>query len=137
MSKNSKNQKSITSFFKNSAQPKTSKFKAPPNVETQVVKDEPDNMPSSSTRTASERFVASSEQPTVMDCSLTTTDQSKSTHEIEWINLSDRFLLKNRTFDVQYAHFYAERLGTMRKMVVKAAENRWGLFILSKRKLEE
>ncbi|CAF4664626.1 unnamed protein product, partial [Rotaria magnacalcarata] len=37
--------------------------------------------------------------------------------------LSDRFILTNRNFDVQYAHLYAERLGAMRKMVAKAAEN--------------
>jgi hypothetical protein len=51
------------------------------------------------------------------------------THETEWINLSDRFLLLNRNFDVQYAHIYAERLGLMRKLVSKAAENRWGLLL--------
>ena len=51
------------------------------------------------------------------------------THETEWINLSDRFLLTNRNFDVQYAHMYVERLGLMRKMVTKAAENHWSLLI--------
>ena len=55
------------------------------------------------------------------------TNQRQPTDETEWINLSDRFLLTNRNFDVQYAHLYAERLGIMRKMVTKAAENHWGL----------
>ncbi|CAF0785638.1 unnamed protein product, partial [Didymodactylos carnosus] len=46
--------------------------------------------------------------------------------ETEWINLSKKFILKNRNFNVQYAHIYAERLLVMLPLVKKAAENRWG-----------
>ncbi|CAF4946007.1 unnamed protein product [Rotaria sp. Silwood1] len=134
MSKSTKNQKSITSFFKNPAQSTTnepvaaSKPKSSSIIETKEIKkeDEISKLPSSSS--PSTKSVPSPKKPTVIACP-SPTNQKQPTHEIEWINLSERFLLTNRNFDVQYAHLYAERLGAMRKMVIKAAENHWGLFI--------
>jgi hypothetical protein len=143
MSKSNKNQKSITSFFKNPAQsaannPSVSKPTSSPLVEGIEIKKEKEDvlkLPSSSpppgpapASVPSAKAVLSPKKPTVIVCP-TTTNQRQPTHETEWINLSDRFLLTNRNFDVQYAHLYAERLGAMRKMVAKSAENRWGLFI--------
>jgi hypothetical protein len=118
MSKNNKNQKPITSFFKNPGQ-------APPIVEIKKEKEEIPKLPLPP-GPAPEKVVVSPKKPKVIQCP---TIQKQPTYETEWINLSDRFLLINRTFDVQYAHLYAERLGSMRKMVTKSAENHWGLFI--------
>jgi hypothetical protein len=138
MSKSNKNQKSITSFFKNPAQstsndPSASKPKSSPLVE--VKQEEILKLPSSSpppgpapASLPSAKAVLSPKKPTVI-VSPTVTNQRQPAYDTEWINLSDRFLLTNRNFDVQYAHLYAERLGIMRKMVAKAAENHWGLFI--------
>lgn len=138
MSKSNKNQKSITSFFKNPAQtaanePAAPKPKPPPPiVATKEIKKEnvAIDLPSSSSSepaTASviqpTKPVAAPTKPTVITCP---TISKEPTHETEWFNLSDRFLLKNRNFEVQYAHLYAERLGSMRKSVTQAAENRWG-----------
>ncbi|CAF2654721.1 unnamed protein product [Rotaria sp. Silwood2] len=138
MSKSNKNQKSITSFFKNPAQSTitestASKPKSTPTIETKEIKKEkeisklpsPEPIPSA-------KVVLSPQKPTVIVCP-STTNQVQPTHETEWINLSDRFLLTNRNFDVQYAHLYAERLGAMRKMVMKAAENHWNSKIPIKR----
>jgi hypothetical protein len=118
MSKNNKNQKPITSFFKNPGQ-------APPIVEIKKEKEEIPKLPSP-LGPAPAKVVVSPKKPKVIECP---TIQKQPTYETEWINLSDRFLLINRTFDVQYAHLYAERLGSMRKMVTKSAENHWGFFI--------
>lgn len=136
MSKNNKNQKSITSFFKNPGQssindPPASKSKPSPTVEIkkEKVDEEIPKLPSSSPPPGpapSAKLVPSPKKPAVIVCP---TIQKQATHETEWINLSDRFLLTDRNFDVQYAHLYAERLGMMRKMVIKAAENHWGLLI--------
>ncbi|XP_070581027.1 DNA polymerase delta subunit 2-like isoform X2 [Ptychodera flava] len=41
-------------------------------------------------------------------------------------NLSERFRLKDPSFSRQYAHLYAERLLSMRPMLVKACKNKWG-----------
>ena len=123
MSKSSKNQKSITSFFKNPAQqpaakePEPAKPKTPPPVEAKKPKIEPE-VPKSPP--------PAPKKPTVVVCPANTLVK-KAAHEGEWLNLSDRFLLNSRNFDVQYAHLYAERLGSMRKLVAQAAENRWGV----------
>jgi len=121
MSKSNKNQKSITSFFNKPGQ-------APPIVEIKKEKEEIPKLPSPppGPAPAPAKVVVSPKKPKVIECP---TIQKQPTYETEWINLSDRFLLINRTFDVQYAHLYAERLGSMRKMVTKSAENHWGLFI--------
>jgi hypothetical protein len=129
MSKSNKNQKSITSFFKNPGQstsnnPSSSKSKPSPTIEIkkeieETISKSPSSLPPS---------VHSPKKPSIIS-SPTVINERQPTHETEWINLSDRFLLTNRQFDVQYAHLYAERLGIMRQMVTKAAENRWGLFI--------
>ena len=127
MSKSSKNQKSITSFFKNPAQPSAAKEpepakpKSPPPVNAKQPKIEPE-VPKSPPRAP---LVLAPKKPTVVVCPSNTLVK-KAAHEGEWINLSDRFLLNSRNFDVQYAHLYAERLGSMRKLVAQAAENRWG-----------
>ena len=133
MSKNTKNQKSITSFFKTPGQSATnesvgSKAKASPTVEVkkETVEEEMTKLPSSSPRAEiPAKAVHQPKKPTVIMPS-TVNYQRQPNHQMEWINLSDRFLLTNRNFEVQYAHLYAERLGTMRKMLVKAAENHWG-----------
>lgn len=41
-------------------------------------------------------------------------------------NKSDRFLLREKRFDRQYAHIYAVRLMEMRKTVAVAARRKWG-----------
>ena len=41
-------------------------------------------------------------------------------------NKSERFLLKERNFDRQYAHIYAVRLMEMRKTVAVTARRKWG-----------
>ena len=138
MSKSNKNQKSITSFFKNPGQsttnePSGSKPKPTPAVEIKKeVEEEVPKLPSSSPPpvSTSTKPVNSPKKPTVITTP-TVVHQRQPTHETEWINLSDRFLLANRNFDVQYAHFYAERLGSMRKMMIKAAENHWGSLFAS------
>ncbi|CAF4222763.1 unnamed protein product [Rotaria magnacalcarata] len=124
MSKSNKNQKSITSFFKNPAQsatnePATSKSKSALIPE---IKKEPgiSKLPPPEPVV---KPVVSPKKPAVIVCP---TIAKIPNHETEWINLSDRFILTNRNFDVQYAHLYAERLGAMRKMVAKAAENHLG-----------
>lgn len=138
MSKNSKNQKSITSFFKNPGQPSTTKPTKPsPVVEVKQEKDEEEipKLPSSSpppgpAPSTITKPVLSPKKPSVI---IPPTIQKKPKHETEWFNLSDRFLLTDRNFDVQYAHLYAERLGMMRKLVTKAAENHWDSNIPIKR----
>jgi hypothetical protein len=133
MSKSNKNQKSITSFFKNPGQstsnePSGSKSKPSPTVEIKKeVEEEAPKLPASPLLT---KPVNSPKKPTVITTP-TVTHQRQPTHETEWINLSDRFLLGNRSFDVQYAHLYAERLGSMRKMMIKAAENHWSLLFIT------
>ncbi|CAF0960264.1 unnamed protein product [Rotaria sordida] len=136
MSKSNKNQKSITSFFKSPAQSATNESAAPkskssPITETKEIKNENEisKLPSASpppgpapAPVPSANLILSPKKPTVVVCS---SNQIPPTYETEWINLSDRFLLTNRNFDVQYAHLYAERLGAMRKLVMKSAENRW------------
>ncbi|CAF1641630.1 unnamed protein product, partial [Rotaria magnacalcarata] len=127
MSKSNKNQKSITSFFKNPAQsatnePATSKSKPALIPE---IKKEPgiSKLPPPPPPEPVVKPVVSPKKPAVIMCP---TIAKIPNHETEWINLSDRFILTNRNFDVQYAHLYAERLGAMRKMVAKAAENHLG-----------
>ena len=44
-------------------------------------------------------------------------------------NKSERFLLKERNFDRQYAHIYAVRLMAMRKTVAVTARRKWGEYI--------
>ena len=159
MSKNTKNQKSITSFFKTPGQSTTnesagSKAKASPMmvepkkepIEEEITKlpsaspmmiepkkepieEEITKLPSASpapgpSLKTTAKAVHSPKKPTVT-MPPTVTYQRQPAHQMEWINLSNRFLLANRNFEVQYAHLYAERLGTMRKMVAHAAENRW------------
>ena len=129
MSKSNKNQKSITSFFKTPTE--SSKSKPSPVIEPKKeVEEEIPKLPSSSpppgplpAAVPSAKLVTSPKKPTVIH------QQQQPAHAMEWINLSDRFLLTNRNFEVQYAHLYAERLGAMRKMVMKAAENHWGWLI--------
>lgn len=135
MSKNTKNQKSITSFFKTPGQsatnePTGSKAKASPTVEVKkeaIEEEAVTKLPSSSPPPGPppEVPVKLVKKPAVI-VPPTATYQRQPTHQMEWINLSERFLLKDRNFEVQYAHLYAERLGTMRKMLIKAAENHWG-----------
>lgn len=146
MSKSNKNQKAITSFFKNSAQSSTNVPVAPkpipsPVTETKEVKKEKENpeiplpppkpAPAPASTSVQTSVVTSTAPPSKPKVITTphVTSHKQASHETEWINLSDRFLLKSRSFDVQYAHLYAERLGTMRKLVTAAAENRWGKFI--------
>ncbi len=132
MSKSNKNQKSITSFFKNPGQASAndasvSKPKSSPMVEVKKEQEDIPKLPSSSPPPGpAPKIGVSPKKPKVMECP---TIQKQPNYETEWINLSDRFLLINRDFDVQYAHIYAERLGSMRKMVTKSAENHWSLFI--------
>jgi hypothetical protein len=116
------------SFMKNPAQPATTKTTEseskptppPPVAETK---------PSPIVKTKPTVIVQPSE---IVKVEQTSTFRNP-THDTEWINLSDRFLLPNRTFDVQYAHMYVERLGLMRKIVTKAAENHWDSKIPIKR----
>ncbi|XP_072167647.1 DNA polymerase delta subunit 2-like [Diadema setosum] len=44
----------------------------------------------------------------------------------QYENLSSRFELKNRSFQRQYAHLYAERLSCMRPRLLKVAQEKWG-----------
>lgn len=39
---------------------------------------------------------------------------------------SQKFLLKEKSFQRQYAHIYAERLISSRKNVEEAVKNKWG-----------
>jgi DNA polymerase delta subunit 2 len=48
-------------------------------------------------------------------------------------NKSERFLLKERNFDRQYAHIYAVRLMEMRKTVAVAARRKWGGYGINER----
>jgi hypothetical protein len=127
MSKSNKNQKSITSFFKNPAQPPAPKTKSPPPpVAPQEIKKEEEEIPAPPPAPKpTAKAVSSPKKPAVIVCP-STTNEKQPANETDWINLSDRFLLTNRNFEVQYAHLYAERLGAMRKLVGQAAENRWG-----------
>ena len=110
----SKNQKSITSFFKNPGQSSAPKPKPPATVE---IKTEPD-VDQQSASIPETKVTVSPKKPTVVVAAQPVKSiQREVTHETEWINLSDRFLLTN---------LYAERLGSMRKFVTKAAENHWG-----------
>ncbi|CAF3408195.1 unnamed protein product [Rotaria socialis] len=129
MSKSNKNQKSITSFFKTPAQATTNEPAAPkpkptPPAHIPEIKKEPGISrlppPSPPASEPAAKPAVSPKKPAVIVCP---TIAKNPNHETEWINLSDRFILTNRNFDVQYAHLYAERLGAMRKMVAKAAEN--------------
>ena len=43
-------------------------------------------------------------------------------------NKSERFMLKERNFDRQYAHIYAVRLMEMRKTVAVSARRKWGQY---------
>lgn len=109
MSKANKQQRSIDSFFKNPApaKPKVVKEEEPAEPVKPVAPPAP-------------------KKPMVIAASPPVEHSSRvATHQTEWINHSERFLLRDRNFDVQYAHLYAERLGSMRKLVSKAAENRW------------
>ena len=119
----SKNQKSITSFFKNPGQSSAPKPKPPATVE---IKTEPD-VDQQSASIPETKVTVSPKKPTVVVAAQPVKSiQREVTHETESMNISDQFLLTNRKFDVQYAHLYAERLGSMRKFVTKAAENHWG-----------
>ena len=44
----------------------------------------------------------------------------------QYENQSNKFVLKERTFQRQYAHIYASRLWTMRPRLQKAAKEKWG-----------
>ncbi|XP_074647132.1 DNA polymerase delta subunit 2-like [Tubulanus polymorphus] len=44
----------------------------------------------------------------------------------EYKDLSERFKLKQRNYERQYAHVYSQRLITLKPRVVQAAKNRWG-----------
>lgn len=122
MSKTGKNQKSITSFFKN---PPATREKSPEKVVVKKEVEEPVVVKKVASA-APVRSIPSPKKPTVIvQPTVAVVQRRTATHETQWINLSDKFLLKNRQFDVQYAHIYAERLGSMRKFVSAAAENRW------------
>ncbi|CAG5116318.1 unnamed protein product [Candidula unifasciata] len=54
----------------------------------------------------------------------------------EFVRKNDRFVVKDRNFNRQYAHLYAERLLTMRKRLSDAAVKKWGKGI-PQRKLHE
>ncbi|XP_038064247.1 DNA polymerase delta subunit 2-like [Patiria miniata] len=61
-----------------------------------------------------------------------TFQRPSSTYE----NLSTRFLQKDRNFQRQYAHLYAERLCSMRPRLLETAKRRWGESVVM-RKLYE
>ena len=44
-------------------------------------------------------------------------------------NLSDRFFLKGRKFDLQYSQLYAVRLMAMKKKLAVAVRKKWGRFL--------
>ena len=46
--------------------------------------------------------------------------------ESEVTDESSRFLVKDRNFNRQYAHLYAERLWTARPKLIEAARSKWG-----------
>ena len=46
--------------------------------------------------------------------------------ESEVNDQSSRFLVKDRNFNRQYAHLYAERLWTARPKLIEAAKSKWG-----------
>ena len=119
-------QRSIMSFMKNPAQPATTK-----TTESESKPSPPPPPPVAETKPSP--IVKTKPTVIVQPSEIVNVEQPRTfrnpTHDTEWINLSDRFLLPNRTFDVQYAHMYAERLGLMRKIVTKAAENHWGWLI--------
>ena len=39
---------------------------------------------------------------------------------------SERFIIKERSFDCQYAHVYSTRLTVMRELLVERAKQKWG-----------
>ncbi len=45
----------------------------------------------------------------------------------QYENTSDRFRLKNKHFERQYAHIYSERLITCRKHIESAVRKKWGM----------
>lgn len=49
--------------------------------------------------------------------------------ECSYSNKSERFLLKKRDFNRQYAHIYSVRLMEMRKVAALAARRKWGMFL--------
>ena len=51
-------------------------------------------------------------------------DLKRVTSTVEYKN--DRFIVKDRSFNRQFAHLYAERLMTMRKRLTAAATEKWG-----------
>jgi DNA polymerase delta subunit 2 len=46
-------------------------------------------------------------------------------NELDYVNLSDNFYIKSKSFQYQYAPLYAERLASMRKEIIKAVNNKW------------
>jgi len=46
--------------------------------------------------------------------------------ECDFTDKSERFHLKGRNFNRQYAHLYSERLLTMRTKLAKASKSKWG-----------
>ena len=47
-------------------------------------------------------------------------------------NLSSRFVLKDRNFQRQYAHLYAERLKIMLPVLTEAAKRKWGMLLFTR-----
>ena len=45
---------------------------------------------------------------------------------VKYEDHSERFKLKDRQFQRQYAHIYAERLLSFRPKLIQTAENKWG-----------
>ncbi|GFS16721.1 DNA polymerase delta subunit 2 [Elysia marginata] len=53
-----------------------------------------------------------------------TSNLNRVASQVQYKN--DRFIVKDRSFNRQFAHLYAERLMTMRKRLTKAATEKWG-----------
>jgi hypothetical protein len=51
---------------------------------------------------------------------------SRNLNESKYVNLSQKYQIKEKTFNCQYAPLYAERLKSMREDVKKAAIKKWG-----------
>ena len=51
-------------------------------------------------------------------------DLNRITSKVQYKN--ERFIVKDRSFNRQFAHLYAERLMTMRKRLKEAAVEKWG-----------
>ncbi len=49
--------------------------------------------------------------------------------EANYDDHSERFVIKDKTFQRQYAHIYASRLWSLRPKVESAAKRKWGLLI--------